>query len=69
MKAPNPEDEVENIMKIVDLNDSGVIDYMGFSHIFIKISHLLYKRVHFGYDKPKETFIEEKPGKSLQNVR
>lgn len=29
MKVPNPEVEVEKIMKIVDLNNSGVIDYMG----------------------------------------
>ena len=29
MKVPDPEREVEKIMKIVDLNNSGVIDYMG----------------------------------------
>jgi len=29
MKVPDPETEVEKIMKIVDLNNSGVIDYMG----------------------------------------
>ena len=29
MKVPDPQTEVEKIMKIVDLNDSGVIDYMG----------------------------------------
>lgn len=30
MKVPNARDEVEKIMKTVDLNNSGVIDYMGF---------------------------------------
>lgn len=34
MKVPNAHEEVEKIMKIVDLNNSGVIDYMG---IFSKI--------------------------------
>ena len=29
MKVSDPKAEVEKIMKIVDLNDSGVIDYMG----------------------------------------
>lgn len=36
MKVPNAHEEVEKIMKIVDLNNSGVIDYMGiFSNILL----------------------------------
>ena len=29
MNVPDPETEVEKIMKAVDINNSGVIDYMG----------------------------------------
>lgn len=37
MKVPNAHEEVEKIMKIVDLNNSGVIDYMGiYEFNFIK---------------------------------
>lgn len=35
MKVPDPKAEVEKIMEIVDLNDTGVIDYMGTSISFL----------------------------------
>lgn len=34
LNAPNPEEEVEKIMKMVDNNQSGTIDYTGFILMF-----------------------------------
>ena len=41
MKVPDPEREVEKIMKIVDLNNSGVIDYMGLNVFYFLMTFLI----------------------------
>lgn len=49
MKVPDPEREVEKIMKIVDLNNSGVIDYMGLNTFYFLLN--VSQRVYYGYDQ------------------
>ena len=43
MNCPNPEGEVDNIMKMVDVNESGVIDYTEFVMATISRKTLLDK--------------------------
>jgi len=44
MNNPNPEKEVDNIMRMVDINESGAIDYMEFVMATINREGMLSKQ-------------------------